>query len=99
NLVYIQADISAHPVCIAALRASPFVLRVDRVTGEHDLAFRGAFPSETVLGALMRELQAIPGVRRLVMHHRLESVKEGDGWAAVLAEPRSTAAVPMEIAP
>ena len=96
-LGYIQADISAHSLCTAALSASPFVLRIDRVTGEHDLAFTGAFPSETVLGTLIRDLQAISGVRRLVVHHRLESVKEGDGWAAVLAEPRPPA--PMEIAP
>ncbi len=94
-----QVELSAHHDCLTVLRASPFVLRIQRVTGEYDLSFTAAFPSEAPMGAFVRDLQTIPGVRRLVVHHRLETIKHEDGWSAVWAEPASVEELTYEIAP
>ena len=82
---FVQTDLSALPEILEILRTSPYVLRVDRVTGEFELGFHAALPSETALGSLMRELQGVRGLRRLVIHHILETVKQSDGWDAVFA--------------
>lgn len=95
----LQADVGAHEASIALLVASPFVLRLERVTGEYDLAFTAVFPSEAVMGGLVRELQSLPGVRRLVVHHRMATAKDEDGWSAVWAEPEQEEAAGFEIAP
>lgn len=94
-----QVELGAQNDCLAVLRASPFVIRIQRVTGEYDLSFAAAFPSETAMGALIRDLQSIPGVRRLVVHHRLETVKDEEGWSAVWAEASPPKEVTYEIAP
>ena len=95
----IQADTNVLATCIAALEASQFVIRIDRVTGEYDLSFVAVFPAEMGMGPLVREIQALPGVRRLVVHHRLETVKDDDGWSAVWSEPEVTVEEAFEIAP
>lgn len=97
----VQTDLSALPEILEILRSSPYVLRVDRVTGEFELGFRAALPSETVLGSLMRELQGVRGLRRLVIHHVLETVKHSDGWDAVFAgdAPATDAEPTYELAP
>ncbi len=82
----VQVDLNALEQCARTLAQSPFVLRVDRVTGEYDVSFHAAFPSETAMGSLVRELQSIRGVRRLVVHHCMDTVKDDDGWSAVWAE-------------
>ena len=74
----IQAEVGALAPSVDVLRASPYVLRIDHVTGEYDLTFTAAFPSETAMGMLVRDVQSVVGVRRLVVHHRLETVKDGD---------------------
>jgi DNA-binding Lrp family transcriptional regulator len=86
-LGFIQADMATLQAVIEILRASHYVLEVDRVTGEFDLSFRAAFRSEVALGALVRELQDVEGLRRLMVHHVLERVRDSDGWEAVFAEP------------
>lgn len=82
----IQAEVSGLSACISLLRASPNVLRVEKVTGEYDISFQAAFASEAAMGSLVRDLQAIAGVRRLVVHHRLETLKDDAGWGAVWAD-------------
>ncbi len=82
----VQVDLNALDQCARTLAQSPFVLRVDRVTGEYDVSFHAAFPSETAMGSLVRELQSIRGVRRLVVQHCMDTVKDDDGWSAVWAE-------------
>lgn len=96
---FVQTDLSALPEILEILRASPYVLRVDRVTGEFELGFQAALPSETVLGGLMRELQGVRGLRRLVIHHVLETVKQSDGWDAVFAGDAPAAEATYELAP
>ncbi len=95
----VQVEIAALPATVEILRASPYVLRVDRVTGEFDLAFRAVFPSEIALGGLVRELQALEGVRRLVVHHVLENARREDGWSAVFVEAAPPEDVGYEVAP
>jgi DNA-binding Lrp family transcriptional regulator len=95
----VQAEVAALSRCIDILRVSPFVLRIDHVTGEYDLSFTAAFPSEAAMGVLVRELQSVAGVRRLVVHHRLETVKDDDGWSAVWAEPSAPEPSSIEVAP
>jgi DNA-binding Lrp family transcriptional regulator len=96
---YIQTDLTAMSQVVDALKASPYVLRVDRVAGEFDLNFHAIFPSEATLGQQVRALQALTGVRRLVVHHVLENVKESDGWPAVFAEESPADEPPYEVAP
>lgn len=95
----IQAEVGALAPSVDVLRASPYVLRIDHVTGEYDLTFTAAFPSETAMGMLVRDVQSVVGVRRLVVHHRLETVKDGDGWAAVWSEPPVPESNTYEVAP
>jgi DNA-binding Lrp family transcriptional regulator len=95
----IQADVSAISLCIEALRASPYVLRIERVTGEYDISFSAAFPNETAMGVLVRDLQAVPGVRRIIVHHQLETLKDETGWNAVWAERSQEPPEPYELAP
>ncbi len=95
----VQTEASALQTCADVLRDSPRVMLVDHVTGEFDLSFVAAFPSEGAMGALVREIQSVPGVRRLVIHHRVESLKDGDGWSAVWAEGEPSADLEYEIAP
>ena len=95
---FVQAEVGALAPSLDALRDSPYVLRVAHVTGEYDLSFTAAFPSETAMGNLVREIQAIAGVRRLVVHHCLETVKDSDGWAAVWAEPTAPESGAYEVA-
>jgi Lrp/AsnC family leucine-responsive transcriptional regulator len=95
----VQVDASAIAGCIEVLRASPWILRLDRVTGEYDLAFRAAFPSEAAMGQLVRDIQALPGIRRLIVHHEIGVAKDEEGWAAVWAEEHAPEASPIEFAP
>lgn len=81
-----QVDMSSLGPILDALRASPFVLEIERVTGEFDITFQAVFPSEATLGALVRDLQGLEGMRRLVVHHVIEHAKCDDGWSAVFAE-------------
>lgn len=83
----------------AALTAWPYVLSVYRVTGEFDLAFEAAFPNEPAMGDLVREVQSVAGVQQLVVHHRIETVRDDDGWRAVLSEGESRQESPFELAP
>lgn len=82
----IQSEIGALPGLRRRLAESPYVLLVDQVTGEFDLTFYAAFPSNDVLGDLVRELQSVEGVRRFVVHHVVETVKREDGWEAVFQD-------------
>src|SRR5262249_23045665 len=95
----VQVELAALPAMIDALRASPYVLQVDRVTGEFDLGFHAIFPSELVLGELVRDLQALEGVRRIVVHHVIEHVKREEGWSAVFMETEQQEDVGFELAP
>jgi hypothetical protein len=69
------------------------------VTGEFDITFEAAFPSEAAMGSLIREVQGVDGVRRLVVHHRMETLKSEDGWSAVWAETEGRAEAPYEVVP
>lgn len=95
----VQVEIAALPAAVEVMQASAYVLHIDRITGEFDLAFRAVFPSEVALGGLVRELQALEGMRRLVVHHVLENARREDGWAAVFAETAPPEDVGYEIAP
>lgn len=95
----VQADMHAIGAVIDVLKVSPFVLRADRVTGEFDITFEAVFPSEAAMGALVREVQGVDGVRRLVVHHRMETLKAEDGWSAVWAETEGPAESPYEVVP
>ncbi len=97
-LGFVQGEIAIVPVVAAMLQASPYVLRVDRVTGEFDLSFHAVFPSEATLGALLRELQAVEGLRRLMVHHVLDTLKLDDGWTAVFVRPPAVDDAPFELA-
>lgn len=96
---YIQIDLTALPQVLEALKASPHILRVDRVAGEFDLCFHAVFRTEAALGTDVRALQALPGIRRLVVHHVLDNVKDSDGWAAVFASDGPAEEPPFEVAP
>jgi DNA-binding Lrp family transcriptional regulator len=96
---YVQVDLSALGMIVETLHRSPYVLRIDRVAGEFDLSFHAAFHAETELGLLVRELQAVTGMRRLVVHHVLDTVKETDGWSAVFAESVAHEEALYELAP
>ncbi len=96
---FVQTELAALPEILAILSASPYVLRADRVTGEFELGFQAALPSETALGSLMRELQGVRGLRRLVIHHVLETVKLDDGWEAVFTDDAPKEEAPYELAP
>lgn len=98
-LGFVQADTAALQHVANVLAASPYVLRVDRVTGEFDVAFEAAFPSEASMGDLVREVQSLAGVRRLVVHHVMENAKNDDGWSAVWAETGEAAEANYEVAP
>jgi Lrp/AsnC family transcriptional regulator len=95
----VQVESRALQSVIAALRASPHVLRVERVTGEFDVTFDAVFPSEAAMGSLVREIQSRNGVRRLVVHHRLRSVKQSDGWEAVWTDLAQATEALFEFAP
>lgn len=95
----LQADVSALDESVSVLTACPYVLRVERITGEYDLRFDAAYPSETAMGDTVRDLQAVFGVRRLVVHHMLGTVKDEVGWSAVWAEPEVAEDATYEIAP
>src|SRR5512147_2668883 len=56
-LAMIQVDVSGFERAEEVLRGCQYVLRAYRVTGEFDLAFEAAFPSDAEMGALARELQ------------------------------------------
>ena len=96
---FVQADTAALQHLTNVLAASPYVLRVDRVTGEFDVAFEAAFPSDASMGDLVREVQSLPGVRRLVVHHMMENAKDDDGWTAVWAESGAAPEATYELAP
>ena len=95
----VQADVAGLDSVESTLRASPYVLRVHRVTGEFDLTFDAAFPSEIQMGALVRDVQSVEGVRRLVVYHRMHTAKSTDGWQAVWAESAPPAEQWYELAP
>jgi len=95
----LQADNDALGACAEALQKSPYVIRIDHITGEYDFAFVAVFPSESVMGDLVRELRTIDGVRRLVVHHRLETMKDEEGWAAIWAERSRPEEQAYELAP
>lgn len=96
---FAQAEVAALPAVIELLARSPYVLQVSRVTGEFDLSFQAVFPSEIVLGGLVRELQALEGVRRIVIHHVLEQIKGAEGWAAVFVEESPAEDIAYELVP
>ncbi|MHB8574423.1 MAG: AsnC family transcriptional regulator [Dehalococcoidia bacterium] len=102
---FIQTDLAALPQIMETLQASPYVLRIDRVAGEFDLSFHAAFRADSALGTLVKALQSVAGMRRLVVHHVLENRREADGWAAVLAaetpaeEPVYELASGLQLAP
>jgi DNA-binding Lrp family transcriptional regulator len=95
----IQADVGGLDAVESTLRVSPYVLRVHRVTGEFDLTFDAAFPSEVEMGVLVRDVQSLDGVRRLVVYHRMQTAKSADGWQAVWAETAPPAEQWYELAP
>ncbi len=95
----VQTDLSALPQINDTLQASPYVLRIDRVAGEFDLSFHAAFRNETSLGALVKALQSVEGMRRLVVHHVLETSLASDGWAAVFAGDGPAEEPVYELAP
>jgi ketosteroid isomerase-like protein len=86
----VQAEVSAIPRAIEVLRASPATILADRVSGEYDIVFLGAFPSQRALGDLLHELQ-FDGIRRVVVHHQLERVIDTEGWEAALEAPGGSA--------
>lgn len=94
-----QVEITAQQAVLGILQASPYVLKVDRIMGEFDLVFRAAFPSESALGQLVRELQTFEGLRRLVVYHLLEQVKHEEGWSAVFVERAQPQEKRYELAP
>lgn len=96
---FAQAEIVALPALSDFLDRSPYVLQMGRVTGEFDISFQAVFPSEVALGELVRSLQALEGVRRIVIHHVLEQIKREDGWSAVFAESAPLEDVTYELAP
>jgi Lrp/AsnC family transcriptional regulator, leucine-responsive regulatory protein len=98
-LGFVQVEMAALSPIIDVLQASPFVLEVNRIVGEFDLSFRAVFPSEITLGRLVRDLQALEGLRRLVVHHVLDEVKQEDGWSAVFLEEAPAEDVAYEVAP
>ena len=95
----VQVETGAIAAVADLLRATSFVLRADRVTGEFDISFEAAFPSEQSVGRVIGELQAIPGVRRLVVHHYIDDVHTSDGWEAVFEPTAPRAELPFELAP
>ena len=84
-----QVETDAIPSCSDVLAASPHVFRVDQITGEYDLSFLAAFSSERAIGGFVRDMRTIPGVRRFVLHHQLQRIKDEEGWAAVFQDERS----------
>ncbi|MGH2583980.1 MAG: Lrp/AsnC family transcriptional regulator [Dehalococcoidia bacterium] len=98
-LGFAQVEVAALPSLLHTLETSPYVLQIDRVTGEFDVSFQAIFPSEIVLGALVRDLQSLDGVRRIVAHHVLEHVKHAEGWSAVFVETAPEEDVTYELAP
>ena len=53
----VEVEAAAIGEVSAFLTKSPYVLRADHVTGDFNLSFLGAFPSDSVLGAFLRALQ------------------------------------------
>ena len=51
------------------------------------------------MGDLVREIQQADGVRRLVIHHVMDSAKADDGWSAVFAEASPAQEAAYELAP
>lgn len=94
----LQADVSALDEILTVLDACPYVLRVERITGEYDLRFSAVYPSEAAMGDTVRDLQTVLGVRRLVVHHILANVKDEVGWSAVWADPGVAEDAAYEIA-
>ncbi len=96
----IQTETSALAGVTRLLNDSPSVLRVDQITGEFNLSFLAAFSSDDALGTFLRQLQSIDGVRRFVVHHILETVKDASGWETVFAEGQEPLPAPAyEIVP
>jgi ketosteroid isomerase-like protein len=52
-----------------------------------------------VLGDLVRDLQGLEGVRRIVIHHILGRVKREDGWSAAFVEAGPREDLGYELAP
>ena len=98
-LGFVQTETASLRLVADMLCASPYVLRVDRVTGEFDVSFEAAFPSEASMGDLVREIQSLSGVRRLVVHHVMETAKNEDGWNAVWADRGNAPPTTYELAP
>ena len=95
----VQSDLAAISQVEDLLRASPYVLKATRVTGEFDLTFDAAFPSDAEMGSLVRDIQTTEGVRRLVVHHRMETLEFQDGWRAVWADSADPEELAYELAP
>ncbi len=95
----LHAEMSALTVAQETLRASPYTLEVYRVTGEFDLAFDAALPSELELGQLVRDVQAIDGVRRLVVYHQMETLVDEAGWGAIWTDGTPSEDCAYELAP
>ncbi len=93
----IQVDTDALNDVVQLLSRSPHVLRVDQVTGDFNVIFSAAFPSDEVLAGLLRRLQRVESVRRSVIHHVLDTFKTSAGWDAVFAEDEDAPSPPYEI--
>lgn len=98
-LGFIHAEMPGLNVALQSLRHSPYVLHVYRVTGEFDIEFDAAFPSEVEMGQLVRDVQAVDGVRRLVVYHQMETVVDDVGWAAVWSDGSPSGDLAYELAP
>jgi len=96
---FAQAEIATMPALTDLLTRSPYVLEVNRITGEFDLSFHAVFPSEIILGEIVRELQTLDGMRRVVIHHVLDRLKRGDGWSAVFVGETPAEDSTYELAP
>lgn len=94
-----QVEVGALDNVVEVLTRSYNVLRVERITGEFDVMFDAAFPTEASMGVLVRELQTVEGLRRLVIHHRMQTLKAEDGWGAVFSERSEPVAAPYDLAP
>ena len=94
-----QVEMAAIGSVIDSLVRCPHVLRLDRVTGEFDIAFHAVFPSDAAMGDLVREVQSADGVRRMVIHHVMDVAKADDGWGAVFAGAGPAQESAYELAP
>ena len=95
----VETDTPGAPAIRTTLLNSPYVMRIDELVGEFSLSFLAVFPSDEALGSFLRQIQGSRGVRRLVVHHVLDTVKDTSGWDAVFTDGAAGAPNTYEIAP